>query len=278
MQNALSIRKVLFGMTVFCLFSAVSFAQTPALQNASFDNFISASDSFPSWKTDKDSTNGQKFIITQETSGAYSAPGCLKMAITPGADTTIKCTVSGSVSGLTPNRLVKITGMVKYSDMPTYYNAMISLDQATCVAPDWNWVERKWGTLWGNNQGTSDWTSFTVTDTIKDSANVFTFNISIFKAGTLWVDDIAIAFADDPVIQKTVQPARQGLLVNNRIVFLSVIPYTLEAFDVNGKIVLKSSATAKSVDLNHLNLQDGAYLVRVTAAGKIWSGKVLTGK
>lgn len=278
MQKISLFPNALFALAVSCLLSAPSFAQDPSLENASFDNYIAASDSFANWSYDKDATGGQEFVISQETTGAFSAPGCLKMAITPGADTLAKCTITGSITGLTPNRIVQITGMVKYADMPTYYNAMISFDQVNCTqANNWKWNDLKWGTLWGNNPGASDWTQFTATDTVKDTANVFHLVIFQSKVGTLWVDDIAVTYTD-PVIQKAVQTVRQSPIVNNRIVFPSATPYTLEAFGINGKTVLKRSATAMTVDLSRLDLPGCVYLVKVAAGGKTWSEKVLIGK
>ena len=89
----------------------------------------------------------------------------------------------------------------------------------------------------------------------------------------------SIAFTyTDPVIQKTIQTARRGQIVNNLIVFPSATPYTLEAFGMNGKTVLKRSATAMTVDLSRLELPGSVYLVKVAAAGKTWSEKVLIGK
>lgn len=274
MQKILSFYKALFLMTISSLFLASSFAAGPTIQNASFSQFVAASDSFPNWSFKKDSTNGKRYTITQETTDTNSAPGCLKISV---LDTAAKCMISGSISGLTAKKIVKITAMVKYTDMPSYYNAMISLYQVSCVAPDYKWIERKWGTMWGSKAGSIDWTPITMTDTVTDSANVFNLVIQT-NAGTLLVDDITIGYDDESATLKTVQSARQESIVNNRISFPSATPYMLEVVGVNGKTVLKSYATSSTVDLNRLNLLCGTYLVKVKTAEKTWSGRVLIGK
>ena len=278
MQNKFSFLKALIALTVSCPFSTITFAQTSTLPNASFDTYIAAADSFASWEYEKDATGGTLFDISQETTDPYSAPGCLKMAIAPGADTSTTCSILGTISGLTAGNVVTITAMVKYADMPTYWNSMINLQQATLTSGTWVWTDRKWKSMWGNNPGTAEWARVSMSDTTVDSANVFQLIISLHGSGTIWVDDIAIATAGAPVIQKAVQPVRRGSIANNRIAFTTAMPYTLEVYGVNGKTALKRSSTASSVDFNRLNLNSGAYAIRVKTADKTWSGRVLIGK
>lgn len=272
-------RAMLFAIIASSLFSNAVFASNATLQNASFNTFIAASDSFPSWSFKKDSTGGTRYTITQETTGAYSAPGCLKMTITAGADTGASCVISGSITGLPAKKLVTLTAMVKYTDLPDYSSAMISLQQATLLMHEpWTWTDRKWTTLWTNNPtGTIDWTSITKSDTTADSANVFNVIIYLHGVGsTLWVDDVAVTYSDlAPVTQKAVTPARQGSILNNRISFPRAMAYSLEAYGVNGKMILKTSGVANKVNIDQLGLSSGAYLVKAKTKEKIYSGRVV---
>ncbi|MBN2038128.1 MAG: hypothetical protein JW768_15410 [Chitinispirillaceae bacterium] len=272
--------KAVFSLAVVCLVAGSGFCQTATLQNAGFDTYIAASDSFAFWKADKDTSGNNVFDISQETTAPFTAPGALKMAITPGADTITECRISGSITNLPANKIVTITAMVKYENMPTYWNAMFHLQQATCQAPDWNWIDRKWGSIWGNNPGdAADWTSVTMSDTTYDSANVFNLIISLAKSGTIWVDDIAVTYTDIvPVTHKAGHTARQGSIMNNRIIFASAMPYSLEACGINGRVVAKRSGIAPQLDLTRLGLQSGAYLVRVKAGEKSLTGRVMIGQ
>ncbi|MBN1129298.1 MAG: T9SS type A sorting domain-containing protein [Chitinispirillaceae bacterium] len=255
------------------------FAASATLQNAGFDTYLAATDSFPFWKADRDTVgNGTLFDISQETTGAYSAPGSLKMEIKAGADTLTECRISGSVTNLPAKKIFTVTAMVKYSGMPTYWNAMLNMQQATLTQGTWVWTDRKWSSMWGNNPGDAEWTPVSVSDTTHDSTNVVNFIISLSKAGTLWVDDITITYADVPVVRKAIQTSRRNAFQNNRIVFPSDRHYSLEVFGVNGKKVLCQSATAARIDLSTLGLRSGSYIVKVKSAGKRWEGRVVVGK
>jgi hypothetical protein len=265
-------------LAVLCLVAGSGFGQTATLQNSGFDAYIAATDSFAFWKADKDTSGNNIFTISQETENPYTAPGALKMAITPGADTLTECRISGSITDLPANKIVTVTAMVKHENMPTYWNAMFHLQQATCQAPDWNWIDRKWGSMWGNDPGDVDWKPVAMSDTTSDSANVFNLIISLSKSGTIWVDDIAITYIDiAPVTHKTVQTPRQGSIMNNRITFASAMPYSLEACGINGKVLLQKSGIASRLDLTQLSLRNGAYLVRVKTGEKSMTGRVMIG-
>jgi hypothetical protein len=276
MTQLISFKKMALSLAIPCILFSNSFGTGATVANAGFDTFIAATDSFPSWSFKKDSLGGTRYTITQETTGAYSPPGALKMAITPGADTLTSCGITGSITGLPANKLVTVTAMVKYTDMPIYWNAMFNLQQATLlnVSP-WTWTDRKWGSDWGNNQGTTDWTPISFVDTTYDSANVFNLVITLAKSGTLWVDDITVTYTNiTPVNQKVKAPGHQESMTNNRISFSCRQAYSLEACAINGKILLRKSGIADVVDMNRLSLSCGVYLVSVKAGEKTFTGRV----
>lgn len=217
------------------------------------------------------------FDISQETTAPASGTGSLKMEIKAGADTSTECRISGSVSNLPVKKIFTVTAKVKYENMPAYWNAMFHMQQATCKAPDWNWIDRKWLSIWGNNPGSvTDWTEISMSDTSADSANVFNLIISLANSGTIWIDDIAITYTDlAPVTQKNATPARQGSILNNRISFSNEMPYTLEAYGVNGKVILKTAGIANAVNLDKLGLSSGAYLIKAKTKDKVYSGRVV---
>jgi hypothetical protein len=269
-------RAMLFALIASCLFSTAVFATSATLQNAGFETYIAASDSFPFWKADRDSTGGTRFDISQETTAPGTGTGSLKMEIKAGADTATQCRISGSIANLPMRKIVTVTAKVKYENMPTYWNGMFNLQQATLTQGTWVWTDRKWLSMWGNNPGNSDWTSISMNDTTADSANVFNLIISLAKSGTLWVDDIAITYSDlAPVTQKAVQPARQGFILNNRISFPRAMPYALEAYGVNGKLILKTSGIANMVNINQLGLSSGAYLIKANTNEKTYTSRVV---
>ena len=272
-------RAMLFAIIASSLFSTTVFASSATLQNAGFETYIAASDSFAFWKSDKDATGGTLFDISQETIAPGTETGSLKMAIMAGADTLTECRISSSISGLMEKKIVTITAKVKYENMPTYWNAMFNLQQATLTQGTWVWTDRKWLSMWGNNPGNSDWTPISMTDTTADSANVFNLIISLSKSGTLWVDDIAVTYTDiAPVTQKAIAPARQGAILNNRISFPRAISYSLEACGVNGKMILKTSGVSNLVNLDRLGLASGSYLVKVKTREKTYAGRVVVGR
>lgn len=147
---------------------------------------------------------------------------------------------------------------------------MFHMQQATCKAPDWDWIDRKWLSVWGNDPGTVSWTEVSSQpDTSADSANVFNLIISLGKAGTVWVDDIEITYTDPvPVTRKAVRPPRRESIINNRITFSRVTPYSLEAYSVNGKRLLRKSGNGATVDLNRINGACGVNIFRVKTAEK----------
>jgi hypothetical protein len=264
-----------------CMYAGARAADA-TVQNAGFDTFIAASDSFPGWSFTKDPLNGAGYTITQETTGAHSAPGALKMAITAGADTATTCAISTDITGLPANKIVTITAWAKYSDMPTYWNGMISLQQATLLhQPPYTWTDRKWGSDWGNNLGTSDWAPITLaSDTTVDGGNVFRIVVSLRYSGTLWIDDIAVTYTDlAPVLPRTVsRTSRESTILGNKITFSSPQRYSLDVCGVNGRLLLRKSGVAGSVDMNKLGLSNGTFLVRVKTEKKTFAGKVAVGR
>jgi len=273
-------QKTLSALAATCLFSSVVLAADATVENASFSTFIAATDSFASWNADKDSTGGTRFTIMQDTTGAYSAPGCLKMAITPGADTSTKCAISASITGLPANKIVTISAMVKCENIPSYSSTSIDLMQATQlqVAP-WTWTFRKWNALWWAQLGTTGWTPISKTDTTADSANSFTLTISHSNAGTLWIDDITVTYTDlAPVLPRATVQNRQTTFRNDRVSFSRPMAYSMKVCGVNGKVLLQKSGTAAEVNLNRLDLTSGAYMVSVKTAEKTFSGRVMAGK
>jgi hypothetical protein len=202
------------------------------------------------------------------------------MSIAAGADDSTECRISGSISNLPVKKIVTVTAKVKYENMPTYWNAMFNMQQATLKAPDWKWVDRKWSSMWGNNNpGASEWSTISMRDTTTDSANVFNLIISLAKSGTLWVDDIAVTYSDlAPVTQKAATHVHQGAVLNNRISFPREMPYSLEACGVNGKMILKTSGVASAVNMDRLGLVGGAYLVKAKTSEKTYTGRVVVSK
>jgi hypothetical protein len=253
------------------------FAQTATVPNASFSTFITATDSFPGWFFTKDATAGTKYTVTQEVDSAHSAPGSLKMQFKDSTDTAFTLGVTTSITGLPTKKIFTITAWVKYANMPRYSNAMMYVQQATLLPPAYAWIDRKWGTLWGNtNIGNSGWAQITMSDTTKDSANILNFGITLWKYGTLWVDDIAITYKDIPqAVNYSVEPARQGSIVNNRISFSRQMPYSLEVCSVDGRMVANRSGLASSLDLDRLALKKGVYLVKVQTLEKTYNSKVI---
>jgi hypothetical protein len=115
-----------------------------------------------------------------------------------------------------------------------------------------------------------------MSDTTKDSANVLNFGISVWKYGTLWIDDIAITYQNIPqAVNYSMEPARQGSIVNNRISFSRQMPYSLEACSVDGRMVANRSGLASSLDLDRLALKKGVYLVKVQTPEKTYNSKVI---
>jgi hypothetical protein len=194
-------------------------------------------------------------------------------------DTTFTVGISTSITGLPVKKIFTITAWVKYADMPQYSNAMFYVQQATLLPPSYTWKDRKWGTLWGNNIGTSAWTQVTMSDTVKDSANVLNFGITLWKSGTLWVDDIAITYTDlaQPIKNETAHAGR-GSVRNNLISFSRQMPYSFEANSIDGKAIAKQSGMAASLDLNRMGLKNGVYLVRVKTPEKTYSSKVVVSR
>ncbi|MBN1307796.1 MAG: hypothetical protein JXA18_07760 [Chitinispirillaceae bacterium] len=280
MYSRKSIQTISLLSALFFLFAGNGFGQIATLKNAGFETYNADAGTFADWSFDKDSTGGELYIISQDTDSAHSGTGCLKMEITAPLDTSDEApshTISGAVSNLPTNKLFTITAWVKYSEMPVYWNGMFNLQQATLKAPDWNWIDREWLSMWGNDPGTvSSWTEISMTGTSADSANVFNLIISLAKGGTLWVDDIAITYTDPvPITEKTVQPGQWGSILNNRITFSRPTSYSLEAFGVNGKALLRQSGIAEKVDLNRIDAGCGAYLFRVKTGEKVITSRAV---
>ena len=276
MSNRGAIQYISLLSALFCLFASSGFSQTATLKNADFETYIASSDSFAEWSFEKDSTGSQKYVISQETDSAHSGIGSLKMEIIDTSDTAVECRIIGSVSNLPPKKVFTVTAWVKYSGMPTYWNGMFHMQQATLKAPDWEWVDGKWGSMWGNDPGTIPWTQVSMSDTSGDSSNVFNLHISLAKGGTLWVDDIEITYTDPvPVMQRAVQSDRWGSILNSRITFSRVMPYSLEAYSINGKALLRESGIAATVDLNRTDTGRGAYLFRVKTAEQIFISRAV---
>jgi hypothetical protein len=169
--------------------------------------------------------------------------------------------------------------MVKYTNMPTYWNGLFNFQQATLSPVTYAWKDRKWTSGWGNGLGTSDWVPASMTDTTADSANVFNFIISLSKAGTLWVDDITVTYTDNaPVLSRAAIQNRQSSFRNNRVSFSRPMPYSLKVCGVNGKVLLQKSGTSALVDVNRIGLTSGAYLVSVKTAERTFSGRVMLGR
>ena len=276
MKKLLTIKKMALVAAISALVLSNSYGTSATIQNAGFETYIAASDSFAFWKTDKDAT-GTKFKISQETTSPASGTGALKMEIMAGADTSTECRATAEIKNLPAKKLFTVTAKVKYSNMPIYWNGMFHLQQATMNPPDYKWIDRKWLSFWGNDPGTvADWASISKTDTTADSANIFNLIISLHGSGTLWVDDIAITYTDiAPVTQKAVTPARQGSILKNRISFPHEMPYTLEAYQVNGKLIQKTAGIANAVNCENLGLSSGAYLIKAKTKEKIYSGRVV---
>lgn len=277
MCNSPSLGKTALLLAVLCFFVGSGFSQTATLQNPGFETYIAASDSFAGWSFEKDSTGGENYVISQETDSAHTGSGALKMEIT-GADTSIECSISGSISDLPANKNFTITAWVKYSDIPNYWNGMFHLQQAILEGPDWEWINRPWLSMWGNNPGSTPWKQISMSDVSDDSANVFNLIISLSNAGTMWVDSIAITYTDVPVVQKAFTSPQRGAIRNNRITFSSIMPYSLEVCGLNGKLILRKSGIAKTIDLNGLAAGSGVYLVRVETAKKTFASRVVLSK
>jgi|GEM_PF-1388980 hypothetical protein len=267
---------VLFLLVISGLFFSTSYGQTATLPNASFATFIATTDSFPGWFFTKDATGGTKYTVTQEVDSAHSAPGSLKMQFKDSTDTAFTLGVTTSITGLPVKKIFTITAWVKYANMPKYSNAMMYLQQATLLPPAYAWIDRKWSTLWGNNIGNSGWTQITMSDTTKDSANILNFGITLWKYGTLWVDDIAITYTSIPqAVSYSVGPGKQGYVRNNRISFSRQTPYSLEACSVDGKVVMRQSGLASALDLNRCGLKNGVYLMHIQTPEKTYASKVI---
>jgi len=271
-----TIQKILFLLGVSGLFFSGICSGTATVPNASFNTFVAATDSFVGWAFTKDITGGTKYTVTQEIDSAHSAPGALKMQIKTLTDTTFTVGISTTITGLPVKKIFTITAWVKYADMPQYWNAMFYVQQATQLPPSYTWIDRKWGTLWGNNIGSSDWTQVTMSDTVKDSANILRLGITLWKSGTLWVDDIAVTYTAIPqATNYTVSPAEKEMIRNNRIAFSRKIPYSFEACSIDGKAIMSQSGIASALDLNRFDLKNGVYLVRVKTMEKTYSSKVM---
>ena len=189
--GAMTFRSYLF-VGIFGLVSLGFCSGTATIQNPGFETFFAATDSFAFWKID--TAGKSNFIVTQATDSAHSGTGCLKMQIKDTTDITTSVRITGAITGLLPNKPFTITAWVKYANIPTYYNAMFGLQQATLTPGTWAWTDRKWLTPWGNDPGTTDWKQITGQGTTDDSANVFNLVISLSKGGPLWVDDIVVTY------------------------------------------------------------------------------------
>ena len=272
-------RNITLLLGISGLIFSSGYGQTATLPNASFNTFIAATDSFPGWAFTKDATGGTKYTVTQETDSAHSAPGALKMQFKDSTDTAFTLGITSSITGLPANKIFTITAWVKYANMPKYFNAMMYVQQATLLPPNYAWVDRKWGTLWGNNPGNNGWTQISVSDTSKDSANVFNFGISLWKYGTLWVDDIAITYQNLPAaISNITEPGKQGSVLNNRISFSRQTPYVFEACSIDGKTVMRRSGLASELNLDRVGLKNGVYLMRVQTPEKTYTSKVMVSR
>lgn len=271
-------RKVSFHSTwllssLVTLFTTGIFAQTPAIiNNPGFENFIAETDSFPGWTYEKDSTGGAQFIVSQETDSTHTGNGALKIVITAAVEDSADCIISVPVQSLPDNKTVTITAWVKYAGLPAYYTSMFSLQQATMIPPEYNWIDRDWLTLWGNDPGTSDWKQISMDSVTADSANIFNLIIRVGVAGTFWVDDVEVTFSDIvPVTQNAIESTPRQSIVGNRIDFVHPTRYTLEAYDITGKTLLRKSGIATTLDLESATTGSGAYLYRVATAKKTYT-------
>jgi hypothetical protein len=277
MSSVFSFKKKSFTVVVFCFFVYNGFSQTAAtLKNAGFETF--AEDRFSDWSYDTDTTGGLRYSIAQETDSAHSGTGSLKMVLTDTVDTNLSCTVSGSIEGLESLKEVTITAWVKYSGLSDYWDAQFSLQQAILEAPDWEWIDREWVSMWGNDPGSSSWKQISMT-AISDTANVFNLIISLAAPGTLWVDDIEITYQDAvpvlPELRKTSPLSYTNPFQNNRIVFSRAMPFVIEACGVNGRVLLRRTGIEESVNLNRLNIGRGMFIVRVKTAEKWYSSRFI---
>jgi hypothetical protein len=99
------------------------------------------------------------------------------------------------------------------------------------------------------------------------------------KSGTLWVDDIAITLSDlTSVLDNQVAPRRQEIARNNRISFPRQTSFTFEEYAVNGKALRRSSSIVDAVDLNHLDLSSGVYLIRAKTREKTYFSRMILSK
>lgn len=277
MSETHSFKKMSFFVIISCFFVYNGFSQTAAtLKNPGFETF--AEDLFSDWSYDADSTGGLRYSISQETDSAHSGTGSLKMVIIDTVDTNLSCAVTGSIEGLESLKEVTVTAWVKYSVLPDYWNAQFSLQQAILEAPDWEWIDREWASMWGNDPGSSSWKQISMT-TVSDTANVFNLVISLAAPGTLWVDDIEITYQDPvpvvPELQKASPLSHTDPLRNNRIVFSRAIPFLIEACGMNGRLLLRKSGIAESVDLNRLAVGRGMFIVRVKTAEKQYTSRLI---
>jgi len=280
MHSPFSVKKILLSIGFTCLLISTSFGDSKAtVTNPGFDTFISTTDSFPGWKYTKDTS---KYIVTQETDSAYGGTGSLKMHIKDTTDTSTSVTISTTISGLSANKIFTITAWYKFVDIKTYWNAQISLQQATCNSSnDYTWVDRDWLSLWGSGKGTKTWSQLSVSDTTADSADVFNLIITLSKKGTLWIDSITVTYRDTgatPIINNAIEPQVKEYTGVNHIAFSHSMPYTLEACALNGKMIMRKSGIAASVDLNRVNLVSGAYIMKVKTAEKNYTSRVFLSK
>jgi hypothetical protein len=281
MHSSFSVKKILLSIGFTCLLISTSFGDSKAtITNPGFDTFISTTDSFTGWKYTKDTS---KYIVTQETDSAYGGTGSLKMQINDTTDTSTSVTISTTISGLSANKIFTITAWYKFVDIKTSWNAQISLQQATLEEVDttWVWTDRDWLSLWGSGKGTKTWSQLRVSDTTADSANVFNLIITLSKKGTLWLDSITVTYRDTgatPIINNAIEPQAKEYAGVNHIVFSHSMPYTLEACALNGKMIMRKSGIAASVDLNKVNLVSGAYIMKVKTSEKNYTSRVFLSK
>ena len=275
-------QNILLLLGISGLIFSGSYAQTATVTNASFNTFIAATDSFPGWSFKKDSLGGTRYTITQETDSAHSTPGALKMLLKSSTDTSFTAGVTGTITGLPPKKIFTLTAWVKYVNTPdAYRNAQFAVSQATTLSAAPWYIFRRWSTLWENSTVSSNgWTQITFSDTTADSANYITIVITLWKSGTLWVDDIAVTYHDiaPQSVNYAVTPGKQGSIRNNRILFSREMPYSIEASSIDGKRVFCQSGLASALDLDRLDLKNGVYLMRVRTPGKTYNSKVIVSR
>jgi hypothetical protein len=274
-------RNIALLLGISGLIFSSGFGQTATVPNASFATFIAATDSFPGWSFKKDSLSGTRYTITQETDSAHSTPGALKIQIKDAPDTTFTAGITGTITGLPPKKIFTVTAWVKYvNTTDAYKNAQFAVSQATTLSAAPWYIFRKWSTLWENSTVSSNgWTQITFSDTTADSANYITIVISLWKSGTLWVDDIAVTYQNIPsAINYVDGPGKQGSVLNNRISFSGQTPYVFEACSIDGKMVMRRSGLASELNLDRVGLKNGLYLLRVQTPEKTYTSKVMVSR